>query len=357
MARENDDERTEAATVFRREEFRKQGTVALSRELVGVLIVAAVLIALKASSTLCLDQFHAMAERFFKIAPRFDLDKMRLMELALSTLSSLAWMTFPVLVTALVAAFVVCLVQVGWTVSWEPLSPNWDRLNPVHGFQRIFSSRGLMEALKASIKLVLGGFLLWWFVSRQSGTLTLFYSKTIGEGTVITLGILFDFVLACIGVFLIPGGFDYLYQKIQLEKQMRMTRREAKDELKLREGDPLIRSRIKSLQRKMATRRMMESIPSADVVITNPTHLAVALQYDAKKMASPKVVAKGAGFIAEKIREIARNHGIPIVENKPLARILFRKIEVNRFIPRELYKAVAEVLGYVYRLRGLQVAS
>ncbi len=351
---DSDEDRTESATAFRRDEFRKQGSVALSRELVGVALILGALLTLHASGSLFLDRFGILANRFFKIPAGWDIDKAKVIELGADALTAGVAMSGPLLAVVLVIAALACVAQVGWLVSWEPLTPKWERIDPVAGFGRLFSSRGLVEAVKAVLKLGLGAFVLWWFISRQTEKLPLFYSKTIGEGAVMTLKGLFDFVMVALALFLVPGVLDYLYQRFQLEKQMRMTRREAKDEVRLREGDPLMRHRIRSLQRRIASRRMMESVPKADVVVTNPTHLAVALKYDQKTMEAPRVVAKGAGLIAQKIREIARAHGIPIVENKPLARTLFRRIDVNRAVPRELYKAVAEVMTYVYRLRGFR---
>lgn len=356
-----DDERTEAATVLRREEFRRQGSVALSRELVGVCLILSVIMALEFSHSFYLDRFREIALRFFQIRPNWEpnweIDRSKMVDLIAETISGAGWMLLPALSTALVVACLVCVIQVGWMISWEPLAPNWERINPINGFQRIFSGRGFVEGLKAVIKLAIGAALLWWFVTREIERLGLFYSKSVSEGALLLVQGATEFVLACLSAFFVPSGLDYLYQRYLLERQMRMTRREAKDELKLREGDPAVRLRIRALQRKLATRRMMESVPTADVVVTNPTHLAVALKFDVKKMPAPKVVAKGRGFIAEKIREIARLHAIPIVENKPLARTLYKSIEVNRFIPRELYKAVAEVLAYVYRLRGVTKVS
>ncbi|MBI1860170.1 MAG: flagellar biosynthesis protein FlhB [Deltaproteobacteria bacterium] len=353
---DEDQDRTEAATVFRREEFRRQGTVALSRELVGVILICGVVVFLQFLAPTYLLRFNTLAQSFFKIPMVWDLDKTKALELGGEALKGLMWMSGPLLLVAMVVGVVVCVVQVGWFVTLEPVSPNWERINPVSGFGRIFSTRGLVEAAKAVVKLVFGGFLLYWFVKGQMDRLPLFYSKAIGESTIITLKNLLTFVLSCLGAFLIPSSLDYLYQRYQLEKQMRMTRREAKDELKLREGDPAMKAKIRRLQRQIASRRMMENVPKADVVVTNPTHLAIALKYDQKTMAAPKVVAKGADLIAQKIREVARSHGIPIVENKPLAQTLYKKIEINRAIPRELYKAVAEVLSYVYRLKGMRSA-
>ncbi len=210
-----------------------------------------------------------------------------------------------------------------------------------------------MEAFKALIKVSLIGFIAYKFLSNHLVDSGNFFQLGVGEGiasTLSQLSTLFFTIVASLGIL---AGLDYFYQRYQLEKQMKMTRREAKEEFKLREGDPLIKSRIKSIQRKLASRRMMDAVPKADVVVTNPTHFAVALKYDATLMPAPKVIAKGAGLVALKIKELAKFHQVPVVENKPLARTLFKQMEVGEYIPKELYKAVAQVLSYVYRLKGI----
>ncbi len=191
----------------------------------------------------------------------------------------------------------------------------------------------------------------------QALTIGAYFQHSVYEIAVLTLKSAGKLGLLIVLAMSVMAALDFAWQKFQLEKKMRMTKREAKEEFKLREGDPLIKHRIRTIQRRIASRRMMENIPKADVIVTNPTHLAVALQYDGKTMRAPKVTAKGAGVIAEKIKELARANGVPIVENKPLARTMYKELEIGESIPKELYRAVAEVLSYVYKLKGVNGAG
>jgi len=352
---DSNDERTETATPYRREEFRKQGTVAMSREVLSVLMMGAVAFAIYGSGHSILTQFTQLSQQFFGFLIRGEFERNNLLELRWGIFKSLAVMVLPIIATAMVAGIVASVLQVGFYFTTEPLAPQLDRINPINGFGRIFSSQGFIEVFKALIKMVIAGWVAWKFIKAQAPQVGVLYHKNTLEITTITLMALGKLMVGLLLFLAIIAALDYAFQRFQLEKKMKMTRREAKEEFKLREGDPLIKSRIKSIQRKIASRRMMDAIPKSTVVVTNPTHLAVALQYEAG-MQAPKVVAKGAGFIADKIKEIARANRIPIVENKPLARNMFKNSPIGTFIPRELYKAVAEVLSYVYKLRGLNRA-
>jgi len=346
------EERTETASAFRREEFRKQGTVALSREVVSVAILVAVGAVFYATGATLQHEFSLLAQKFFGFSPVTEMGKMEFLDLRFYLLRHFSWMVAPVFAVVIVVGTLACLAQVGFYVTWEPVQPNWERINPIAGFGRLFSTKGLVEALKAFIKLGIVITVVYYFFKARATGASNFFSLSPAEILPVTLGAVGKLFFSILGSIAGLSLLDYGYQRYQIEKQMRMTKREAKEEFKLREGDPLIKSRIRSIQRRMASRRMMENVPKADVVITNPTHLAIALKYDPETMAAPKVIAKGAGAIAQKIREMARFHRIPCVENKPLARTLFKQLDINEYIPRELYKAVAEVLAYVYRLKG-----
>jgi flagellar biosynthesis protein FlhB len=347
----SDEERTEAATQYRREEFRKQGSVAVSRELLAVVILLAVGASFYFSTEIIYQQFSLLSGKFFGFSAQ-EMNKSEFLDLRFDLLKSWGWMSLPVLSVAVIVAIVGCAAQVGLYVTWDPIQPNWDRINPINGFQRLFSAKGGMEAVKALLKCSIVGLVLWNFFKKHAAVAPLFYQKNLNETTVLILqnlsSLFFSLVFSMAGLAVI----DYAFQRYQLEKEMRMSRREIKEEFKMREGDPMVKSRIKNIQRRIASRRMMESVPKADVVVTNPTHFAVALKYNATEMHAPKVVAKGAGVIAQKIKEVAKFNRVPIVENKPLARALFKEIEINHYVPKELYKAVAEVLAYVYRLKG-----
>ncbi len=348
----NTDERTEQATAHRREEFRKQGKVALSRELVSVAMLLLVGGALYYSGAHLFEQFGALTKQFFRFEKLANFGKNDLVTYTQIVVKSWAWACAPIFAVGMLTAFAAAAAQVGFYVTWEPLVPNWDRINPVTGMGRILSGKSVLEAAKGLVKLAVGGWLLWTFMKGLEPVIGTLFRRDVSEGLLLSVQLVGKMFLWLVASFSALAILDYGYQRWSLEKEMKMSRREAKEEFKLREGDPLVKARVRSVQRRIANKRMMDAIPKADVVVTNPTHFAVALKYDPSEMAAPKVVAKGADLIAKKIRELAKEHRIPIVENKPLARTLFREIEVGGFVPRELYKAVAEVLSYVYRLKA-----
>jgi flagellar biosynthetic protein FlhB len=346
------EDRTESASSYRREEFRKQGSVALSRECLSVALLFAVGLAFEFALSGMPKRFAGLTERFFN----FDRLQPMTPSSAVDALSFAArWWggaVGPIFAIAVLTGFVACAVQVGWYVSWEPLTPDLDRINPANGLAKLFSWNGVTEGVKSVLKLAVAILVATAFFRRQFPGAALFFEKNAQEGSTLMLQAVGQLFFSLVLALAVVAAADYAWQRYRLEQQMKVSKREAKEEFKMREGDPLIKSRIRAIQRRIASKRMMESVPKADVVVTNPTHFAVALLYDVKTMGAPKVVAKGAGFVALKIKEMARSHGVPIVENKPLARTLFRDIEIGHFIPPELYKAVAQVLSYVYRLKG-----
>jgi len=257
----------------------------------------------------------------------------------------------PIVRGLFLVALTVGALQSGVQVSFQPLAPNWDRISPVKGWSRLMSSRGVMRGVSSILKAVAVAVVaICIFRNRLAeiafsshGTLP----EAIGRGWHLTLLL----ALAVAGAIILIGLLDYIYQRWRHEQDLRMTRQEFLDEHKEEEGDPMIRARIKKLQREMRERRSIQDVPKASVVITNPTHFAVAVQYDRETMAAPKVIAKGSDAIARRIVEKAREHDIHVVENKPLARALFAAVDVGREIPIELYYAVAEILAYVNRLK------
>lgn len=347
----SDEDKTETATAYRREEFRKQGSVALSREVISVSILFGTVGVLALSVKQLYVEFGNLTGIFFKFGHGSEATKNDLLVLISQSLTSFFKMISPVFLAVILIGFVACVSQVGFYVTWEPLSPKWERINPISGLQRILSSRGLVEAIKSLLKMGLIGWIVWKFGVAEKENLVLLLTKSPLEESEIILKLLAKCLLMVLLGYSVIAAADFGFQKYSLEKQMRMTRREVKEEFKLREGDPLIKSRIKSIQKRIAGKRMMEEVPKATVIVTNPTHLAVALLYQ-EGMVAPKVVAKGAGLIADKIRELAKTASVPIVENKPLARTLFKNIKIGHSIPKELYKAVAEVLAYVFKLKG-----
>jgi flagellar biosynthesis protein FlhB len=351
MASEADQgERTEEATQQRREDFRKRGQVAQTRELSSVLLLFASLMLIWLLSSFFFRQLGELFTSSFGDDMVASVRQGDYMHLAGIATTKTAYLLLPVFGVMWVLGFASTLLQVGFLYNEEALEVKWERMDPVQGFKRMFSMRAFTEGLKAVLKMsvILG--LSYWLLKDQIEVLPRLMSFSIGE-IFSFLGDITTRLLMGVGFFMLGlAGIDYLYQRWDMEKEMRMTKQEVKEEIKSREGDPMIRARIKRIQREYAQKRMMDEIPKADVIVTNPTHIAVALKYDAN-MVAPQIIAKGADMIAEKIRELAREHGIPIVENKPLARTMFKTLKIGQAIPRELYTAVAEVLSYVYRLK------
>lgn len=351
MADDRDDaEKTEEPTAQRREEFRKQGQVAQSRELSTVLMLFGTALIMWFLGKFYL---HQIIEMFTKTYQDYLVVSARsgdFTEVTKFCFTRGLWIVSPILLIVGLLGLASTLFQVGFVFSPEVVSPNIDKVDPIQGFKRIFSLRSVVEGLKAILKVILVSGVVYLVLKNEIEKAPYLVSTDISQ-LLIYLSMISLKILFWVGVFIgILALFDYAYQRWDLEQKMRMTKQEVKEEIKTREGDPQIKARIRRIQRDLSNKRMMEKVPKADVIITNPTHLAVALMYTAE-LPAPQVVAKGAGVIAEKIRELAREHKVPIVENKPLARTLFKTIKIGQIIPRELYNAVAEVLAYVYRIK------
>ncbi|HEX4923132.1 MAG TPA: flagellar biosynthesis protein FlhB [Bdellovibrionales bacterium] len=343
-------ERTEEATVSRREEFRNRGQVAQTRELASVLMIFGAALAMWGLGRFLIEQiietYTALMGDFVYTSVRSG-DLMPAMKFAGE---HLLLIMAPLLAIIGVLGFAASALQIGFIYNEEALNMDVDRLNPIEGFKKIFSLRAVVEGIKATIKVGLVAAIAIMILKSEIGQAPLLIHLGV-EQLMSYLGEITVKLLLGIGVFMaVLAILDYGYLRWELEKKMRMTKQEVKEEHKSREGDPLVKARIRRIQREMANRRMMDAVPKADVVITNPTHIAVCLKYE-DGYPAPKLIAKGADLVAEKIKELAKQHGIPIVENKPLARTIFKTLKLNQFVPRELFQAVAEVLAYVYKLR------
>lgn len=344
-------DKTESPSQYRREEFRRKGSVASSKELTGILLLMGVAIALGSAGPRWLQTFRSLCDTFFRFDRVPELTRLIVVEQETAAIKALVQFTAPVFLTACLVGFVASAGQVGFYWTWEPLAPNWDRVNPFEGVKRLFSKQSLFDSGKSLFKMLIVGFVLYWTISKTLPIAGLLFEKSTDEIAAQTGQSLVKVLLSLCGALLTIAASDYAWSRYRLESQMKMTKKEAKDEMKLREGDPMMKARIRNLQRKIVSKRMMQEVPKADVIITNPTHFAIALKYNSDKMDAPRVVAKGVDFLALRIRELAKRSNVPIVENKPLARQLYRDVPVGRPINRELYKAVAQVLAYVYRLR------
>ena len=290
----------------------------------------------------------------FSMAPTFSMSPSHVRRLFTYMIWKFFLILLPVFISLAVAAIMVNVIQVGLLFTGEPLVPKFNKINPVEGLKRIFSRRSLETLLRDIIKIVV---VLWIAYVSIRGVLPVIMGMTdrsVGQLFAFAGSTVFSIAMKILIGYVVIAVLDYAFQRWDYERSIMMTRQEVREELKQTEGDPLVRAHIRTLQREMARRRMMEEVPKAEVVITNPTEIAVALAYDAE-MTAPVVVAKGRRLLAEKIRNIAEEHGVPIVENVLLAQALFKSVDIGQPIPPDLYSAVAEVLAFVYRLKGKRV--
>jgi flagellar biosynthetic protein FlhB len=347
------EEKTEDATPRKLQQARKKGQVARSNELSTVVTLLTGFMALKAGGSYVLQKLYS----FFKYSFSSDrlhtvLDEVSLSQIINHTLLTIVSIFIPIGLAILVVGFLVNYLQTGGVFTLEPLKVKLDRINPLQGLKRMFSAQKLVDLFKAVFKIVGVGLIVWntfkgqIFPLAEQGVL----HPPIQLAALIWQ-LMFTIVLRIVMLLLALAVFDFYYQRYQYKKSLKMTKKEVQDEHKQTEGDPKVKSRIRQKQRQFSMRRMMQEVPKADVVITNPTHLAIAIKYEAKQMAAPQVLAKGEGYIAAKIKEIATEHQITLVENKPLARTIYQTVEIGEFIPPNLYQAVAEVLAFVYKLR------
>ncbi len=351
-------EKTEEATPKKLEDARKEGQVSKSKDLGNFVMLFFLFLILKIFLSYIggglLESFHIIYGRFSDITAdqcqnfniRYVGHILRLM------MGKILLIILPVLAISVLVSFIMDLAQVKWKVTTKPLMPKFNKLNPINGFKRIFSSKTIVELLKSIAIIMVIAILAYMELKGQIGYLFLLYQMDLFDAlgfignTIINLGIKVSAVL------LLIGFADLFYQKRKFKEDMRMTKQEVKDEYKNAEGDPQIKGQIRRKMQQASMRRMMQSVPKADVVITNPTHFAVAIQYDSKVASAPIVVAKGQDFLAQKIKEAAKEHNVEIVENKPLARALYYNVDIGGMVPPELYQTVAEVLAFVYKVKN-----
>lgn len=343
-------EKTEAPTPRKREELRKKGQVPISVDFANGFHFLALFSFLTFSGPSLASQVTEFARAMWVAKlPAGDTLAWAL-EVVKQAVVSVIRIVAPVVLVGMGVGLFLGFLQSGFVISFEKLKPKFDYVNPIRGLGRLFSLRTGMEFLKVSLKAGLGILIAYTVLRGNLPILSNLTEMEVGDalGVVGSLTRKLGFTLG--GLFLGIGFFDLFYQRFEYERSIRMTKEEVKEEYKRTEGDPIIKSRIRSRQREIARRRMMQEVPKAQVVVTNPVHIACALRYERGAMRAPVLVAKGKRLIAEKIKEIARQHGIPIVENKKVAWELFRNCEVGQEIPGFLYRAVAEILAFVYRL-------
>lgn len=357
MAAGHDQEKTEPATQKKRDDARRKGQIAKSPEISSTMILAAALgVFFFAGGWLLKRLIQLMQGVFLDLSTTTVQSPAEAATFLGDIFLEMGILMAPLLLAVLTAGFISNVAQVGFMLTSETLTPDLTKLNPISGMKKFVSIKSFVELVKSLLKMALIGVLAYSIVKGKLTAIPGLMQLPISD----IMGFVGDtiFMVAfyvCVAMAVL-ASLDYAFQKWQHEKDLRMSKQEVKDEHKQTQGDPLIKSRIRKAQREMAMQRMMAAVPNADVVITNPTHLAIALRFDPESMDAPRVVAKGAGHVAQRIKEIALENQVAVVEQKPLARALFKSVEIDADIPSELYRAVAEILAYVYRLKGRRPA-
>ncbi len=344
--------KTEKPTPKRRRELREKGQVARSREIPSVAIIILGATALYFSASSLYQQSYTLLHLLLGDSNMFvdtgQLNHRLFIKVITISFSMIAPVAFAVFFAAIFSNY----VQVRGIFSVQPLKPDFSKINPLNGFKQLFSLRSFAELVKSLAKLCIVTYIAYKVVKNEQDHLLPLFETDLRTILIYICRVSFKIFYKTASVMLVLAVLDFFYQRWQFEKDQMMTKEEVKEEYKQIEGNPLIKARIRAIQKSTARKRMMAAVPEADVIITNPTRIAVALKYDKNEMEAPQVVAKGMRRIAEKIREIGKAHGIPIVEDKPLAQILFKEVDVNATIPVTLYQAVAKILAYVYRLNN-----
>jgi flagellar biosynthetic protein FlhB len=346
---------TEEASPQRLEEFRQKGQVAQSREVTGlVALLAAGAAAYAMSPRMGAELAEFMREVFrTDLSARMDLGGTHVLRTLFErALYLMAGIGLPVCVAGFVFGVISSFTQVGSIFSWDPVTPDFNKINPLAGLQRLISLRQGVESLRMVFKMVVICAVAYALVKTEVLRSPSYVGVEPTALAAVAGRAAKSIFLSLVGILAVFAAIDWSFQRREYDKNLRMTKQEAKQEFKEREGDPQIKARIRAVQREVARRRMMAAVKKADVIVTNPTHIAIAIQYDRASMNAPKVVAKGADFMAQKIKKIAADAGVPMVENVPLARTLYKTVKLNHPVPRALYQAVAEVLAYVYRLKN-----
>jgi flagellar biosynthesis protein FlhB len=347
-----DPSKTESATPKKRREARAKGEVARSQELASSVNLAVGVSVLFLLGTFACRELKTFTTRVFAQMAAAPGEFTEIMPFLTQAGGTVLVLLAPVMAALLAAGLFINYGQVGFLISGEALQPRADRLNPANGFKRIFSARGWVELAKASVKIVLSGAIAWSVFSRRLPELIQTTQAPLAAGLSHAGDMLWEMAWKVGLFFLILGGADYAWQKYEHEQNLKMTKQEIRDEYRQTEGDPAVKSKRRSKHRRLVMTRMAAEVARADVVTVNPTHYAVALRYEAPRMRAPKVVAKGQDYWAKRIVAVARLHRVPIIENRVVTRALYKKVEIGQEIPPALYRAVAEILAALYRLRA-----
>ena len=351
-------EKTEEPTSKKLDDARKEGQVAKSKEIGNAFSLLALFLVMKlylgTMGTRFIEVFSAVYQQIPDVSKMYNggLPVASLHVLIRGMMFQILVIMAPVLLIGVAIAIICDVAQVKWKPTTKPLQPKFSKLNPMKGFGRIFSPNSLVELLKSVLKLALIGYMVYSYLKDKISNIFLLYDITLNQAIGMIGEIVVDLGIRIAAIYMIIAFLDFGYQKWKFHEDMKMTKQEVKDEYKNQEGDPQIKGKQKQRMREASMRRMMQQLPEADVVITNPTHYAVAITYDPEKYDAPYVLAKGENYLAQRIKDVAKENHIEIVENKPLARMLYANVDIGGLIPPELYQAVAEVLAFVYHLKG-----
>ncbi len=351
-------EKTEEPTAKKLDDARKDGQTAKSKDLVTAISLLALFVLCKVYIGALGNNLMGTFSEYYGMFEKVPTDAYEGMTHTMtssvmqSVIMDILWFIFPVLIVSLAIAILGNVLQQKWKVTAKPLKPKLSKISPLSGFKRMFSSRQLMELLKNIAMFAIIGIVVYQTVMEKIPLLYEMYDRTLMDVVSVTGETVIDLGIKISAIFLIVGFVDLIFQRRKFKSDMMMTKQEIKEEFKNTEGDPQIKGQIRRKMQEASRRRMMQALPEADVVITNPTHFAVALKYEPNEGKAPVVIAKGADYLAQQIKEKAREYDIAIVENKPLARVLYNNIDVGAEIPSELYQAVAEVLAFVYALKN-----
>lgn len=351
-------EKTEPATAKKLKEAREEGKVAKSKELTSAFDLIVLFLVLKIFISFVGEGFLEVFSYTYKLMPDFvainakDVSPQAVSSFLAAVFVRMLKIAAPFFLFGVVVTFLVSVLQVGFKVSKKAMKPKADKFNPLNGFKRMFSKDSLFELFKSLLKIFVVVYVAYTSIKGEVNDIFILYDMPLSQAIALCGEVILNAGLKISLVYLIIGLADFIYQKYRFKDDMKMTKQEVKDEYKNTEGNPEIKGRQRQKMREVSRRRMMQDVPKADVVITNPTHLAVAVKYDSENAKAPVVVAKGEDYLAQKIRETAKENKIEIVENKPLARMLYANVDIGAEIPPELYQAVAEILAMVYNMKN-----
>lgn len=352
MADQDDSEKTEDPTQKRLDDAREKGQVASSREINHWFIILGGTIFVMMLLPGTMRDLAGSFRPFLEQPHAFAAGSGGLSDMLTGVLANAASALAVPIVLLVAAALAAGLVQNGFLISFESLKPKFEKVSPLQGFKRMFSSKSIAEFLKGIFKLLIVGTVCVVLLMPELRTVDAVLGADPGSLLGLMHSLTVRLLIGVLSVMTLIAALDFLYQKYQHTKQLRMSRQDLKEEFKQSEGDPMVKQRLRQIRMERSRRRMMAAVPGADVVVTNPTHFAVALVYDPDKMSAPRVVAKGMDALALKIREVATENAVPLIENPPLARALHAGTEIDQEIPAEHYKAVAEIISYVWKLKG-----